>query len=45
MMNPFSVPDLYVRLALNPKTKAFLDQPDYRAAIEQLRLNPQLLGT
>jgi len=45
MMSPFSMPDLYVRLAMNPKTKAFLDQPDYRAAIEQLRLNPQLLQT
>lgn len=44
-MNPFSVPDLYIRLAMNPKTKAFLDQPDYRATIEGLRLNPQLLGT
>lgn len=45
MMNPFALPDLYVRLAMNPKTKAFLDQPDYRAAVEQIRLNPQLLGT
>ena len=45
MMNPFSLPDLYVRLAMNPKTKAYLDQPDYTAIIEQLRLNPQLLGT
>ena len=44
-MNPFSIPDLYVRLAMNPKTKAFLDHADYRTTIEQLRLNPQLLGT
>ena len=44
MMSPFSVPDLYVRLAMNTKTKAFLDQPDYRAVVEQLRLNPQSLG-
>lgn len=45
MMNPFALPDLYVRLATNPKTKAFLEQPDYRATIEALRHNPQLLGT
>ncbi|KAL9952289.1 hypothetical protein ACROYT_G039524 [Oculina patagonica] len=45
MMNPFAMPDLYVRLATNPKTKAFLDQPDYRATVEALRQNPQLLGT
>lgn len=45
MMNPFAIPDLYVRLATNPKTKAFLDQPDYRTIIEVLRQNPQMLGT
>lgn len=45
MMNPFATPDLYVRLATNPKTKAFLDQPDYRATIEALRQKPEMLGT
>ncbi|KAJ7379800.1 Stress-induced-phosphoprotein 1 [Desmophyllum pertusum] len=45
MMNPFAMPDLYVRLATNPTTKAFLDQPDYRAKVEALRRNPQMLGT
>lgn len=45
MMNPFAISDLYVRLATNPKTKAFLDQPDYRATVEALRRDPQLLGT
>ena len=45
MMNPFAMPDLYVRLATNPKTKAFLDQPDYTATVEALRRDPQLLGT
>ena len=44
MMNPFAMPDLYVHLATNPKTKAFLDQPDYTATVEALRHNPQLLG-
>ena len=45
MTNPFATPDLYVRLATNPKTKQFLEQQDYREAIEALRRNPQLLGT
>ncbi|CAH3177665.1 unnamed protein product, partial [Porites evermanni] len=45
MMNPFAMPDLYVRLATNPKTKAFLEQEDYRKTVETLRQNPQLLGT
>ena len=45
MMNPFAMPDLYFRLATNPKTKAFLEQEDYRKTVETLRQNPQLLGT
>ncbi|KAM7448655.1 Stress-induced-phosphoprotein 1 [Porites harrisoni] len=45
MMNPFAMPDLYVRLATNPKTKAFLEQEDYCKTVETLRQNPQLLGT
>ncbi|CAH3145626.1 unnamed protein product [Pocillopora meandrina] len=45
MTNPFAIPDLYVRLATHPKTKAFLDQPDYRSIVEALRQNPQMLGT
>ncbi|XP_068729564.1 stress-induced-phosphoprotein 1-like [Montipora capricornis] len=45
MTNPFATPDLYVRLATNPKTKQFLEQQDYRETIEALRRNPQLLGT
>ena len=45
MMNPFAVPDLYVRLATNPKTKAFLEQKDYIETIEAIKRNPQLLGT
>lgn len=44
-MNPFATPDLYVRLATNPKTKAYLEQQDYRETVEALRQNPQLLGT
>ena len=45
MMNPFAMPNLYVRLATNPKTKAFLEQEDYRNTVETVRQNPQLLGT
>ena len=45
MTNPFAIPDLYVRLATHPKTKAFLDQPDYRSIVEALRQYPQMLGT
>lgn len=43
--NPFALPDLYVRLATNPKTKQFLEHQDYRETIEAVRKNPQLLGT
>ena len=42
--NPFALPDLYLRLAANPKTKALLDQPDYVQLIESLKQNPQLLS-
>ena len=45
MMNPFAVPDLYVRLATHPKTKPFLEQKDYIETIEAIKRNPQLLGT
>ncbi|XP_022333019.2 stress-induced-phosphoprotein 1 [Crassostrea virginica] len=38
--SPFAVPDMMAKLHANPKTREFLNQPDYRAMIEKLRENP-----
>ncbi|XP_048585983.1 stress-induced-phosphoprotein 1 [Nematostella vectensis] len=43
--NPFSSPNMYTLLQAHPKTRAYLQQPDYVAAIEELRKNPQALQT
>lgn len=41
--NPFSVPDLFIKLRSDPRTKAYLDDPEYLKMIQQLRVNPNLL--
>ncbi|GMH38183.1 hypothetical protein BSKO_06067 [Bryopsis sp. KO-2023] len=40
-MNPFSSPDFFGKLLSNPKTKAFLGQPDFMSMITDLQKSPQ----
>lgn len=42
--NPFNSPDLYLKLRADPRTRAYLDDPEYLSLLQQLQLNPQLLG-
>lgn len=42
--NPFSGPDVFVKLRSDPRTKAYLDDPEYLNLLQQLQMNPQLLG-
>ncbi|KAF4520599.1 hypothetical protein B566_EDAN006010 [Ephemera danica] len=44
MPNPFRDPDVFVRLRNNPKTRAFLDDPDFVKTINDLRDNSKSLG-
>lgn len=44
MANPFSVPDLFVRLRADPRTRAYLDNPDYIKLVQDLQSNPNSLG-
>ncbi|XP_043474728.1 stress-induced-phosphoprotein 1 [Leptopilina heterotoma] len=43
--NPFSAPDLFIKLRSDPRTKAYLDDPEYLKMIQDLRTNPNLLKT
>ncbi|KAK3714378.1 hypothetical protein QZH41_020623, partial [Actinostola sp. cb2023] len=43
MANPFANPNLYAMLHANPKTREFLDQPDFVQMLEILRQNPHSL--
>ncbi|CAG9861954.1 unnamed protein product [Phyllotreta striolata] len=45
MPNPFSGPDVLFKLRNDPRTKAFLDDPEYLALLAQLQSNPQSLGS
>lgn len=37
-------PDAFARLALDPRTRAFMDQPDFRAMMASMQSNPQLIN-
>lgn len=42
--NPFTGPDVFIKLRNNPKTKAYLDDPEYLKILNDLRNNPKALG-
>ncbi|XP_075225608.1 stress-induced phosphoprotein 1 [Lycorma delicatula] len=43
--NPFSTPDIFVKLRSDPRTRTYLDDPEYLKLIENLRRNPNAVGT
>lgn len=43
--NPFNSPDILIKLANDPRTKGYLSDPDYIKLLQELRTNPQSLGT
>lgn len=43
--NPFNSPDLFIKLASDPRTKGYLSDPEYMKLLQELRTNPQSLGT
>ncbi|XP_011693913.1 PREDICTED: stress-induced-phosphoprotein 1 [Wasmannia auropunctata] len=43
--NPFNSPDMFVKLANDPRTKGYLGDPEYMKLLQELRTNPQSLGT
>ncbi|XP_015522942.2 stress-induced-phosphoprotein 1 [Neodiprion lecontei] len=42
--NPFNAPDIFVKLRSDPRTRAYLDDPEYVKLIQELRSNPRVLG-
>lgn len=42
--SPFSQPDLYTKLRADPKTREYLDDPQYLALLQELQQNPNSLG-
>lgn len=38
--SPFAAPDMMAKLLANPKTRKYLNQPDYCQMIEKLKENP-----
>ncbi|XP_044731476.1 stress-induced-phosphoprotein 1 [Chrysoperla carnea] len=44
MSNPFNIPDLFVKLRTDPRTKAYLDDPEYVKLLQELQNNPSKLG-
>jgi stress-induced-phosphoprotein 1 len=42
--NPFGDPNVFVRLRNNPKTRAYLEDPEFVKLINDLRTNPSSLG-
>lgn len=43
--NPFSTPDLFVKLRSDPRTKDYLNDPEYLVLLKSLQSNPRALGT
>lgn len=43
-LNPFSDPNLMATLAMNPRTREFMNDPDYVKMMTELQRNPQSLG-
>lgn len=43
MSNLFCSPDLFVNLQANPRTRAFLNDPDYIQMINNIQRNPRSL--
>ena len=41
--NPFNTPNLYITLANDPRTKGFLQDPEYLKLLQELQRNPQAL--
>ncbi|XP_012233387.1 stress-induced-phosphoprotein 1 [Linepithema humile] len=44
MSNPFTAPDIWLKLANDPRTKAYLSDPEYLKLLQELRNNPQSLS-
>lgn len=44
MANPFLMPDLFDKLRSDPRTRAYLDDPDYVKLVQDLQSNPESLG-
>lgn len=44
LRNPFSIPDLFVRLQNDSRTKALLADPSYVSMINDIRSNPNSMG-
>lgn len=44
MANPFLTPDLFDKLRSDPRTRAYLDDPDYVKLVQDLQSNPNSLG-
>ncbi|XP_017878054.1 stress-induced-phosphoprotein 1 [Ceratina calcarata] len=42
--NPFNRPDLFVKLANDPRTKSYLQDPEYLKLLDTLRNNPDAMG-
>jgi len=45
LTNPFNSPDIFIKLASDPRTKGYLSDPEYLKLLQELRTNPQSLGT
>ncbi|KYM78116.1 PREDICTED: stress-induced-phosphoprotein 1 [Atta cephalotes] len=42
--NPFNSPDIFLKLASDPRTKGYLSDPEYMKLLQELRTNPQSLS-
>lgn len=41
----FSSPDFMAKLAMNPETRGFLEQPDFMAMLKSIQTNPSSFGS